>query len=385
MKRVGNIYERIISRENCQAAVLEESRTNRLTRSGRGQELRDNLEAWTSRVQARMSTLPFVPQPTHKFSIMEGGKLRHIEMNSLFDSVCIRAMVRVVEPIIYARMSPHSYCPIKGRGPLKLARHIHKALRKMDYDNRKWMELHPKQKRYVWVLKTDVRKFFPSIGYPIAIEALRRWIKDERVIAMCGSLLKLSGGIPIGAAYSAMVANAVHLEIDWHMSSYLKVLKYWRYMDDCVMLFRAKDAAKAARDEYARLLGDRELTFARKWQIFRADRRPVTLGGFKIRAFGIHISGRISRHLNRLLGKAGKVGWDKMSHSEHLTAASLFGWIKSTDSFNYKKKWRQTHGDSVFQQIGASARARNGRPVPREHHEEGAARDPGCDLYRDAA
>lgn len=82
MKRVGNIYERIISRENCQAAVLEESRTNRLTRSGRGQELRDNLEAWTSRVQARMSTLPFVPQPTHKFSIMEGGKLRHIEMNS---------------------------------------------------------------------------------------------------------------------------------------------------------------------------------------------------------------------------------------------------------------------------------------------------------------
>jgi len=385
MKRVGNIYERIISYENCQAAVLEESHTNRLRRSGRGDELRDNLEAWTNRVQSRLKALPFIPQQTYRFQILEGGKLRQIEMNTLFDSVCIRAMVRVVEPIIYARMSPHSYCPINGRGPLKLARNIRRALRKMEYDNRLWMELHPKQKRYVWVLKTDVKKFFPSIGYPIALESLRRWIKDERVIGMCGALLKKSGGVPIGAAYSAMIANAVHLEIDWHMASYLKVLKYWRYMDDCVMLFRSKEAAKQARDEYARILGDKELTFARKWQIFRADRRPVTLGGFKIRSSGIHIAGRISRHLNKLLHKASKIGWDKMSHSEHLTAASLFGWIKSTDSFNYNRKWRQTHGDSVFQHIGEAARAHNGRPVPREHHEEGTTCDPGCDVYRDAA
>lgn len=385
MKRIGHIFESVVSWQNCRDAVLEESRTKRLRRSGRAEELREHADEWASRVQARLMSEAFTPGRMIEFDIIEGGKPRHISMHNLFDSICIRALVRVVEPILYARMSPHSHCPIKGRGPLRLARRLHKTLRRMEYENRQWMELHPKQKRYTWVLKTDIRKFFPSIGYAVALESLRRWIKDERVISICASLLKRSGGIPIGAAYSAMMANCVHLEIDWQMASYMKVLSYDRYMDDCVMLFRAKSAAKAVRDEYARLLGDKELTFARKWQIFRADRRPITLGGFKIRASGIHISGRIARHLNSLLGRAGKRKWENMSHSEHLTAASLFGWIKSTDSFNYLKKWRKVHGDSVFQLIGASARARDGRPVPREHHEKSASRDSRCDVYRDAA
>ena len=385
MKRIGQLYDEIIKYENCRAAVLEESRTSRLRRNGRGQELRDNLDAWTRRVQTRLAHPPFVVQQTYKFEIIEGGKKRQIEMNTLFDSICIRAMVRVVEPVIYARMSPKSYCPIKGRGPLKLARSIHSALREMTYVNRQWMELHPRQKRHIWVLKTDVKKFFPSIGYAVAIESLRRWIKDEDVIAMCSALLKRTDGIPIGAAYSAMIANCVHLEIDWQMASYLKVLRYWRYMDDCVMLFRSKDAAREALAEYARQLGAKELTFANKWQIFRADRRPITLGGFKIRPTGIHISGRIARHLNSLFRKAQKRGWANMAESEWMTAASLYGWIKSTDSFNYKNKWRKLNGDAVFRLVGASARSHNGRPVPREHHEEGAADDPGCRVYLDAA
>lgn len=385
MKRIGHIYESVVSWQNCRDAVLEESHTKRLRRSGRAEELRERCDEWASRVQARLMAEAFAPGAMVEFDIIEGGKERHIAMHNLFDSICIRALVRVVEPILYARMSPHSHCPIKGRGPLRLARRLHKTLRKMEYENRQWMELHPKQKRYIWVLKTDIRKFFPSVGYAVALESLRRWIKDERVISICGSLLKRSGGIPIGAAYSAMIANCVHIEIDWQMASFSKVLSYDRYMDDCVMLFRSKAAARAARDEYARFLGDKELTFARKWQIFRADRRPITLGGFKIRASGIHISGRIARHLNKLLGKAAKVGWEKMSHSEHLTAASLYGWIKTTDSFNYKTKWRQTNGDTVFRLIGLAERSRERRSVPSEHDEEESSGDTGCGLYRDAA
>lgn len=385
MKRTGHVFESVVSWQNCRDAVLEEARTKRLRRSGRCEDLLENADLWASKVQARLMAGAFTPGRMVEFDIIEGGKLRHISMHNLFDSICIRAVVRVVEPIIYARMSPHSHCPIKGRGPLKLAVRLHNTLRRMEHENAQWMELHPKQKRYVWVLKTDIRKFFPSIGYAIAVDSLRRWIKDERVISICAALLKVSGGIPIGAAYSAMIANCVHLEIDWQMSSYLKVLAYERYMDDCVMLFRSKSAARAAMAEYARLLGEKELTFDRKWQIFRADRRPITLGGFKIRADGIHISGRIARHLNRLLRKAEKIGWANMSHSEHLTAASLYGWIKTTDSFKFKTKWRKTDGDAVFRLIGLAARTRDGRPVPREHHEKAAPGDPGCCLYRDAA
>lgn len=397
MKRVGDIYEKIVSYENCREAVLEESFTHRLSRkrgrlrnkkgekSSHGERIREELEMWTKRVQERLLALPYIPHGTIEFDRMEGGKLRHISMHTVFDSMCIRAFVRVVEPIIYARMTPHSYCPIKGRGPLKLARRIKAALREHMYTNKQWMELHPKQKRYVWVLKTDVKKFFPSIGYAIAMESMGRWIKDKRVLSILGSLLKISGGVPIGSAYSAMIANSVHLEIDWMMASYLKVLNYWRYMDDVVMLFASKSAAINAKKEYERLLAEKELTFERKWQIFRADRRPITLGGFKIRADSIHISGRIARHLTKILNKAERVKWQRMSESEWRTSASLYGWIKTTDSFNYLKKWRQTNGKCVFRLIGLSERPHEHRSVSLRNLEEESSDNSRCDLYRNAA
>lgn len=391
MKRVGNLWNRITSPDNIRAAVVEESYTKRMSRpchsdpdKSRGEAMRDDAERWVGLALEKLSADPFVPDPIFEFDHKEGPKVRHIEMHSLLDAICIRAMVRVVEPVVYARMTPHSYCPIRGRGPLKLARRMQKALAELEYANRQWVALHPGQVRRIYCLKTDIRKFFPSIAKDVALKAVGRWIKDRRVIAMIASLLDDRKGIPIGSGYSAMIANAVLIEADWEMASYVGVLHYWRYMDDVVMLFRSKDKAHGAHEKYRELLAERGLSDDHKWQIFDTAKRPIVLGGFKVRSSGIHISGRISRHILKIFHRGFKAGWDRVAQSERLALASLYGWIKSTDSFNFKLKWRKNHADRVLSLISISSRRPRRREVSRLHRQEvdGPAR---CDAYQCAA
>ena len=391
MKRVGHLWEKITSRENIALAVVEESHTKRMARPShgdptvsRGEVMRQNLDEWVAKAAAKLATKPFQVDPVHSFWHKEGPKNRYIEMHSLIDAVCIRAMVRVVEPVIYARMTPHSYCPIKGRGPLKLARRMQRALRRHKYDNERWMELHPGQKRKTYCLKTDIRKFFPSIAKDVALKAVGRWIKDRDVMAMLATLLDDRRGIPIGSGYSAMVANSVMLEADWLMASFTGVLNYWRYMDDIVMLFRSKEKARAAHEELRSMLSERGLSDDGKWSIFDTAKRPITLGGFKVRASGVHIGGRISRHILQIFGRGAKSGWDKVPRSQHLALASLYGWIKSTDSFTFKSKWRKFNADRVFSLIGIFTRRPRKREVSRKR---GSKVDSafGCHAYLDAA
>lgn len=373
MKRVGHLWEKITSRENILLAVEEESRTKRMSRpsrrdpsKSRGEVMREDAAQWVARAEAKLAENPYRVDPVFSFEHKEGPKVRQIEMHSLIDAICIRAMVRVVEPVIYARMTPHSYCPIKGRGPLKLARRMQRALRRHAYVNRRWMALHPGQTRRIYCLKTDIRKFFPSIAKDVALKHVGRWIKDRRVVGMLASLLDGRRGIPIGSGYSAMVANAVLLEVDWIMASHVGVLHYWRYMDDAVMLFRSKDKARAAHAAYAERLAERGLSDEGKWAIFDVAKRPITLGGFKVRATGIHIGGRISRHIERLMRRGAADGWGRLAQSQLLALASLYGWIKTTDSHTFKRKWRNNHADRIFPLVGISARRAGKRAVSRQ-------------------
>lgn len=357
MKRVGHIWSTITSVDNCREAVVEEAKTQRIRRRGKTEATIARADAIAKDVRKKLLA-GFRATPSCCFTVIEGGKKRNIRTYNVFDSICIRAIVRVVEPIIYARMSPHSYCPIKGRGPLRMARAISKAIRKEEYANKVWMKTHPKATRRIYCLKTDIHHFFASITAESADAALRRWIKDEWVLEAIVGLIRDADELPIGTAYSAMVANAVMIDVDWHMASFAGVLGYWRYMDDVMMIFRSKEKARGALAEYARLLAEHGLSFANKWQIFRANRRPIVVGGFKIRSSGIHIAGRIACHISRIFGRAIRRGWRNLTMKEMYTIASLYGWIKTTNSYSFQRKWRNLNGETgVFQRIGLAARA----------------------------
>ena len=329
-------------RKNRVADMMDEDRIGYVVK-----EIQDRL--WSDELQLG---LPVV------FDKVENCKMRHIVAPNVDDAILIRAIVRVAEPLVYAKMTRHSYCPVAGRGGLLLARDLQRKLAKLHYNNLIWGKNHPKcTPRKVYALKVDIRKFFPSVKHEVAMDALRHVFGtrgDKRVLNLLDRLI--GEHLEIGAGFSAMAANAVLIPIDDELEGRIGVMGYFRYMDDILMLFRSKAKARETREYAEKLLNRLGLTMARKWSIFDTEMRPVVMGGFKIRRTGIHPSSHVCRGLNRQLAKGKRIGFENLSIHECRSLASRYGWIKNTDSFTYKEKWRKGNADIVFRRCGVSDR-----------------------------
>lgn len=211
MNTIRNIYDKIVSQENCEDAVYEESKT---ARSGRIAN-RETGETWRAWMRERISVLGdvarrrlldvdnIVMQPLIEFPVFEAGKWRDVACPSRIDAIMIRAVQRVVEPLIYGRLIESSYCPIPKRGSLKFAKDIRRAICKAEYKALKWNKYHPnaKHKRHAIVLQMDIRHFFPSITTGIALAALGKVIKDARVLRIYEKFICGYGKVPIGSGF----------------------------------------------------------------------------------------------------------------------------------------------------------------------------------------
>ena len=301
-------------------------------------------------IRERLLSYDFALHPPVVFDRIENDKLRHIVAPDVEDAILIRAITRVMEPLVYAKMTRHSYCPIPGRGGLLLARDVRRKLRKLQHANEVWLMEHPGARpRTIYALKGDVFHFFHSVAHAVGIDAVRRVCGsrgDARVIWLLDRMM--GDHLDIGAGYSAMIANAVLMPVDEEMESYIGVLAYYRYMDDVLLLFRSKDKAHAARRKMEEVLNRYGLTMANKWQVFDTETRPIVMGGFKIRRTGIHPSSHVCQGINRQLLKGIRIGFENLTPHECRSLASRYGWIKNSDAFNYKTKWRKYNADIVF-------------------------------------
>lgn len=354
MNSIKHLFERIASYDNIVDALNDEyvGCTGRRKRYVDGLLDEDVLPDSVKAIQERLTAPSLQLNLPVVFDRVENRKLRHIVAPNVDDAILIRAITRVAEPEVYRKMTRHSYCPVPGRGGLRLARELQRKLRKLHHANELWMLQHPGSRRTIYALKTDIRHFFPSVTHKVAMDALRRVFGtrgDERVLSLIDQLM--GEHLDIGAGYSAMAANSVLFPVDEQFESYLGMLGYFRFMDDILMLFRSKDKAHRARVELEKLLNRYGLTMANKWRVFNTELCPVVMGGFKVRWSGIHPSSHVCQGLNRQIGKGIRIGFENLSRQECRSLASRYGWIKNSDSFNYKQKWRNHHADIVFKHV----------------------------------
>ena len=363
MNSIKHLFGTIASEDNILDALNDEytgcsgRRKERVARMLDEDAVGDVVREVQSRLCAPVLQ-PFLPVV---FDKVENQKLRHIVAPCVEDAILIRAITRVTEPEVYRKMTRHSYCPVAGRGGLLLARDLQRKLRKLHHANELWIREHAKSKpRKVYALKIDVRKFFPSVSHDVAMSALRRVFGtrgDEKVLTLIDQLM--GPHLDIGAGYSAMAANSVLMPVDEEMEGYIGVLGYFRYMDDILMLFRSAEKAHRAREKTEEILNRYGLTMAKKWQIFDTEKRPIVMGGFKIRRTGIHPSSHVCQGLNRQMNKGIRIGFENLTPHECRSLASRYGWIKNSDAFNYKTKWRKHNADIVFKRCGLP----DGNPV----------------------
>lgn len=342
MIRERHVWERVTTLDNCRAAVLDEANTPRCRRTGLSEEMRGDTDRFALAARERLLD-GFAPNPPVAFDVFEYGKARHIEAPTVGDAICHRAVALVAEPMVYRRMVATSYCPVPGRGGLKLARDLRRMIRRVDEQCRIHNKAH-RQRWRTWILKSDIRQFFPSVSFEVAMEAMERVFADGRLLGYLAACLDKRGGLPIGAGFSAMVANAVLVPMDWAIAGRKDVRGYVRYMDDTAVVVRSKRAAQSVHEEMEDELARVGLTTAHKWAKYPAAHHATQMGGWRVTHEGIYPSARVERHLRRLL--AGDPA--RLSDSGRAALASLYGYVKNGDSLSLKQLWRKKNADRVF-------------------------------------
>lgn len=121
-----------------------------------------------------------------------------------------------------------------------------------------------------YVLRMDIKKFFPSTSHDVAKEAMAKRISDHKVLDLVYMVIdSFEGdkGIGLGSQISQLVELAVLDDIDHFIKERLHVKQYVRYMDDFILIHKDKEYLKYCWSEIENMLKEIGLELNRKTSI----------------------------------------------------------------------------------------------------------------------
>jgi RNA-directed DNA polymerase len=217
MKRAGNLFERVLERDNLRLAFSKALRGKRSRPEARafGADLDHNLEE-----MARQLRADIFPVGQFVQFVIHDPKERVITAPCFRERVLHRAIMNVCEPLLERWLIGDTYACRKGKG------RIVALLRAREF-----------AARFPFFLKLDIRKYFDSIPHDRLLERLERRFKDRRLLALLARIVRTfrgtSGqGIPIGSLTSQHFANFYLGWFDRFVKETLRIPGYVRYMDD---------------------------------------------------------------------------------------------------------------------------------------------------------
>lgn len=149
-----------------------------------------------------------------------------------------------------------------------------------------------------WVLKCDIKKYFPSIRHDVAKAAINKRVHDKRMSARaCEIVDSFEGGVGIGlgSQVSQLIALAVLDDLDHFIKERLRVKHYVRYMDDFVLIHHNKEFLRECWAAIAAELAKISLTLNEKTTLY-----PLRQGVKMLRwRFIITDTGRIVRKMDK--------------------------------------------------------------------------------------
>ena len=165
-------------------------------------------------------------------------------------------------------------------------------MHKSALDLQEAMKKMKKSYREYYILKMDVRKFFNSIDKKILYKILNKRIKDKKLLWLIRQILSAQGrdkGIEIGNYTSQTFANIYLNELDQYATKTLKLNRYYRFMDDIVILVRTKEEAKEAWKKIEQFLKkELDLELNDKTNIFKS-KQGVNFCGYKINEYRLKV------------------------------------------------------------------------------------------------
>ncbi|HUU28198.1 MAG TPA: reverse transcriptase/maturase family protein [archaeon] len=323
MKTFRNLWPRIIAFENVYNAYLKARRGKRYKHYSLAFTANAEEELWSIITDLKDKT--YRPGPYYTFWINEPKK-RLIAAAPFRDRVVHHAVCNVIEPLYDRTFIHDSYACRVGKG-------THRAL------FRAWEFMRGNQ----YVLKCDIRKYFPSIDHGVLKGLLRGKIacRDtlhllEKIIEHGDTINAVPGvGLPIGNLTSQFFANLYLNELDYYCKVDLQARCYLRYMDDFMLFSNSREYLHDCRARIREFLAGMRLEFKPgKNNIFPVRNGFEFLGFFnrpelvRVRKEGVrrHVK-RLHRYrllYNRGLLPLAKITESLVSWSAHASYANSY-------------------------------------------------------------
>ena len=295
-------YEKITSFDALYAG-LKKARRNVMWKDSTSGYSYDGLKN-TVKLQDALRSGEYEIMPYQRFMIHE-PKEREIVATRIRDrqfqrSLCDEALYREM-----TRGFIHDNCACqRGKG-------VDFALDRLEVHLRRYYREHGKDG---WVLRCDIRKYFPQTRHDTAKAAIRKRVKDEWPRRMAEQIVDSFGGdrgIGLGSQVSQLIELAVLDDMDHHIKERLRIKHYIRYMDDFILIHQDRETMERALAEIRRRVEALGLELNAKTQIapmkqgiiFLKWRFTVTETGKVIRKMDGRSVTKERRKLKKLAGQ----------------------------------------------------------------------------------
>ena len=321
MKRVNNIYEKIISIENLN---LADENARKKKEKTYGVKLHDkNKESNIQKLHDILKNKQHKTSEYRIFKIYEPKERTIYQLPYYPDRIVHHAIMNILEPIWVNAFIRHTYSCIKRRGIHGCQYAVKRAMR--DIEGTKYC------------LKVDVRKFYPTIDHDILKGIIRKKIKCKDTLDLIDEIIDSAEGVPIGNYLSQYMANLYLNYFDHWVKEDLKVKYYYRYADDMVFLHSDKEELRKILNEVrAYLKNELELELKHNYQIFPTQKRGIDFVGYVFFQDHILIRKSIKQNFCRKVAKLKKLKLDNKEFKQGI--AAWLGWCKYSNSINLLNK-----------------------------------------------
>ena len=221
MLREGYIMQEITSYGNISEAFDRVLRGKKRKRCRQGRYLLAHRDEVIAEQTAKLADGSFRLGGYHERTICEYGKVRHLQIISMYDRIAVYAVMNVVDQHLHKRFIRTTGASIKKRG-------THDLRKCMQLD----MERDPEGTRYCY--EFDIKHFYDNTKPKFVMWCYRRVFKDKTLLSLLDHFLHLlPEGISFGLRSSQASGNLLlSVFLDHYLKDKYGIRHFYRYCDD---------------------------------------------------------------------------------------------------------------------------------------------------------
>lgn len=315
MKRHGNLFDKVVSRDNIRLAICKAAKGKSARREVR--YVLDNIDDVIDYIHKLLISETYKQGAYRVFERQCGAKKRVIYKSQFYpDRIVHHCIINVLEPLWIKQVVRDTYGSIPGRGIHDGVRRIKQAMRDVAGTT--------------YCLKIDFAKFYQSIPHESMKLAIRRKIKDKRLLRLIDDNIDSTEGLALGSYTSQWFGNMMLDELDHIMKEVCRVKYYYRYCDDIVMLSDSKEKLWAYLNVVRDYAAKYRLQIKTNYQVFPVDKRGLDFLGYRFFHGYTLVRKRIIENFKRMI---------KDDNPNPNALSSYKGWFQYANTFRLTNKY----------------------------------------------